>query len=218
MFFLNNYRANEPTVYDKDTARYVAIGDSYSSGEGATPEESWPSLLTKHLQDSGIKIELIANPSVTGFTTQQAIDLELPIYKKSDPTFATLLIGANDWVRGVNENTFRKNLIVLIDEMQKDLPDKNKMLIITIPDFSVTPQGLNFGNGLDIAEGIAGFNEIIKEEAGKRNIKVVDIYPLSQSAKDDPELTASDGLHPSAKHYALWEEVVYPQAYELLKK
>lgn len=209
---------NKPKTYDKNTIRYAVIGDSYSNGEGATPDQSWPSLLTKDLKQNGIKIELVSNPSITGWTSRQAIDEELPEYEKSNPTFATLLIGVNDWVQGVDENTFRANLITLIERMQSRLPDKSKFIIVTIPDFSQTPTGKNYGNGRDISQGILSFNKIIIEEAKKQNIRVVDIYELSQKTLVDPELVASDGLHPSAKQYKLWEELIYPQAYKILKK
>ncbi|HAF02212.1 MAG TPA: hypothetical protein DCG89_00200, partial [Spartobacteria bacterium] len=64
---------------DKKKVRYAAIGDSYSIGEGALPNESWPALLTHHLNENGTHVDLVANPSRTGWTTQQAIDRELPI-------------------------------------------------------------------------------------------------------------------------------------------
>jgi len=69
--------------------RYAAIGDSYSIGEGASPDESWPALLTRHLNAQGLHVDLVANPSRTGWTTQQAIDRELPIFIESKPNFAT---------------------------------------------------------------------------------------------------------------------------------
>ena len=43
--------ASAQNKIDKEKIRYVAIGDSYSIGEGATPDESWPALLTRHLND-----------------------------------------------------------------------------------------------------------------------------------------------------------------------
>ena len=46
--------------------RYVPIGDSYSIGEGASPNESWPALLAQHLSDKGAHVDLVANPSRTG--------------------------------------------------------------------------------------------------------------------------------------------------------
>lgn len=218
IFLFTLITMNKPKTYDKNTIRYAVIGDSYSNGEGATPEESWPSVLTKDLKMKGINIELVSNPSITGWTSKQAIDQELPEYEKSSPTFATLLIGVNDWVQGVDATAFRKNLITLIDRMQSRLPDKSKMIIVTIPDFSKTPTGNNYSQGRDISHGILSFNKIIMEEAGKRNITVIDIYPLSQKVSGDSELVAQDGLHPSAKEYTLWEQLIYPEVYKILKK
>ena len=197
--------------------RYVAIGDSYSIGEGATPNESWPAILTRHLNENGLHVDLVANPSVTGWTTQQAIDRELPIFVQSKPTFATLQIGVNDWVQGVDEKTFRKRFTFLLDEMLALLPDKKRLLIVTIPDFGVTPTGGRYARGRNISEGLTRFNEIINEEAKKRGLKVVDVFPLSQWVKNDPSLVGPDGLHPSAKEYAEWEKIIFPAALDLLK-
>ncbi len=197
--------------------RYAVIGDSYSNGEGATPGESWPSLLTRDLKAKGIEVELVSNPSITGWTSQQAIDRELPEFIKAKPNFGTLLIGVNDWVQGASEDKFRRNFVFLVDEMLKVLKEKNRLLIVTIPDFGVTPDGPRFGRGRDISQGLARFNEIIAEESRKRDLRVVDIFPLSKQAKNDQSLVGPDGLHPSAKQYAEWERIILPVALEMLK-
>jgi lysophospholipase L1-like esterase len=201
-----------------ETIRYVAIGDSYTIGEGAKPEEAWPSVLTKHLREKGIRIELIANPSVTGWTTQMAIDRELPVFVQSKPNFATLLIGVNDWVQGVDEKTFRQRFVSLVERMLELLPSKQRLLIVTIPDFGLTPTGARYARGRNISEGIESFNKIIVEESKKRGLRVVDIFALSKKVQNDPSLVAADGLHPSAKEYAEWETVILPVAVELLAK
>jgi len=198
--------------------RYAVIGDSYSCGEGASPKEAWPTLLTWHLTTNGLPVSVVANPAKTGWTTQQAIDEELPIWKAAKPDFATLQIGVNDWVQSVDANTFRRRLVRLLDEMLKVVPGTNRLLIVTIPDFSVTPTGAMYGAGRDISRGLTEFNKIIKDEAASRHLKVVDIFALSQRMRGDPALTARDGLHPSAKEYALWEAMIYPVARELLTK
>jgi lysophospholipase L1-like esterase len=200
-----------------ETIRYAVIGDSYSCGEGASPNESWPAVLTRHLRSEGIDIDLIANPSRTGWTTQDAIDRELPIFLKSKPDFATILIGVNDWVQGVDETTFRKNFNLLLDKMLAVLSNKKHLLIVTIPDFGVTPTGPRYANGRDISKGINRFNEIIIEEAKNRGLTTVDVFPLSKKMGNDKSLVASDGLHPSASEYAEWEKIIFPAALELLK-
>lgn len=209
-------KAQDTLVEEK--IRYIAIGDSYSIGEGARPSESWPSVLTRHLNEKGLRVELVANPSVTGWTTQQAIDRELPIFLKEKPDFGTLLIGVNDWVQGVDPETFRKNFTFLVDQMLGVLPDKNRLLIVTIPDFGVTPTGPKYARGRNISEGIASFNRIITDESKKRGLPVVDVFQISKKMGEDRSLVAADGLHPSAKEYAEWESVILPAALDLLKK
>jgi len=198
--------------------RYAAIGDSYSIGEGASPDESWPALLTRHLNAQGLHVDLVANPSRTGWTTQQAIDRELPIFIESKPNFATLQIGVNDWVQGVDENSFRRRFTVLVDRMLEALPNKNRLLIVTIPDFGVTPTGPRYARGRNISNGILSFNKIIAEEATNRGLRLVDIFELSKKMGTDRSLVATDGLHPSAKAYAEWEKIIFPAAVELLNK
>jgi acyl-CoA thioesterase-1 len=197
------------------TIRYVALGDSYTICEGATWEQSWPFILANNLKKQGINIELIANPSKTGWTTQNLIDNELPVFDNSQPTFSTLLIGVNDWVQEVSKENFHKNLNTIINHVQRKAG--NKLILITIPDFSVTPEGPKYSKGRNISEGLQGFNQIIKEEAKKRKLPCVDIFPTSLNMLNNPELISSDNLHPSAKEYALWEQLIYPAAYELLK-
>lgn len=201
----------------QQTIRYVALGDSYTICTGAKEEESWPVLLTKHLKEKNVDIELIANPSVNGMTTQAVIEYELPVLDKSKPTFVTLLIGTNDWVVGADSTAFQKRLVYIIEHIQKQLPDKNKLILITLPDFSVTPSGKNYSRGRDISKGIAEFNKIIISEAKKRNLKTVDLFEVSKKMGTEPDLVSTDGLHPSAKGYATWESLVFPVAYELLK-
>ena len=216
LFIFFFFKKNISKPLNKDSIRYVALGDSYTIGEGVSEEQSWPSLLVNHLNEQSISIVLVSNPSVTGWTTQDVIDRELPIFDNADPQFATLLIGVNDWVQGVDKSVFKKNLNIILDRMQLKV-DKN-IVLITIPDFSASRIGSQYAGGRDISKGIQEFNNIIKDEGKKRNIPVVDIFILSQGMKNNPELVASDGLHPSAKEYALWENMIYPEVYNLLKK
>jgi acyl-CoA thioesterase I len=207
-----------PIVTAPGKIRYAVIGDSYSIGEGATEQESWPAQLARHLTASGTDTVLVLNPARTGWTTQQAIDDELPIWRAARPDFASVQIGVNDWVQGVDAKTFHQRLATLLDEMQKILPGTNRIFLVTIPDFSVTPTGAMYSGGRDISIGIAGFNNIIKQEAAARGLKVVDIFELSRKMAGDATLIAPDGLHPSAKEYALWEEMIFPVAKKLLAK
>lgn len=196
--------------------RYVAVGDSYTMGTSVDPKDSWPVQLTRDLNQHGVKVKLVGNLAKTGKATKEVIAEQLPQFFRLSPTFATMMVGANDVNRGSKE-AFAKNLATILDQMLAKLP-KNRLVVITIPDFSVTPFGKTFGDPAGNSKRIAEFNKIIGQEAAKRNLPVVDVYQLSQGMGKDSSLIAPDGLHPSAKEYALWEKEIFPVVYNLLKR
>lgn len=194
--------------------RYVALGDSYTIGEGVEEAERWPDRLAGHLRQDAVAIDLVANPSVTGWTTSQLIEHGLPVLEAGRPTFVTLLIGVNDWVQGVSLADYRERLVLILDRVQATLPDPRRVLLVTIPDFSVTPEGSKYGKGRDIPRGIAAFNDVLVDEAERRTLPVVDIFPLSQELAA-PEFVAPDGLHPSGAAYVRWARMIHPAARSL---
>jgi acyl-CoA thioesterase I len=211
-----NWQKTQAQMQKKEIS-YLPLGDSYTICEGAKWEESWPFLLTKHLNDAGIKVKLLGNPSVTGYTTEQLIREELPVFDKLKPDFVTILIGVNDYVQGRSDQQFADKLVFILDHVQKQLLDPNKIILITIPDYSVTPSGAQYAHGRDVNKGITQFNDIIKAEAAKRKLLIVDVFPSTLKMKNDPSLICEDGLHPSAKEYANWEIMIRKVALEMWK-
>ncbi len=197
---------------------YIPIGDSYTIGTGVAQNQAWPNLLVGHLNSKGIPIKLLANPARTGWTTQEVLEKELPIFESLDPNFATLMIGVNDYYQGVDAQTFRVRLIQILDRMTAKLPQKNHLVLITIPDFSITPAGRKFHPERTFSEEINRFNEIIKEEAASRRLPVADLFQVSKGMEKDPSLVCPDGLHPSFKEHLLWEETIFPTVFSNLKK
>ena len=216
VFFLQRGNMKKSVNTKPGTIRYIPIGDSYTIGEGLPEEETWPYLLTQRLQQDGVEIVLLENPAVTGWTTQQAIDSELPLLGQNQITFSTILIGANDQFGGGSPDDYSMRLKKLLDEMERVIPDK-KILLITIPDYVRSPAMKAFSDKAEATRGLEQFNEIIKQEGARRGLPVADIYPLSQQIATDESMFTSDGLHPSAKQVQLWEEVIYTEAKKMLK-
>lgn len=200
--------------------RYIAVGDSYTIGQGVAEGEAWPNLLAKDLSNGGIKTSLVANLARTGYTTQDAIDNELTVFEQEKPDFGTLLIGVNDLVQGVDGDKFRSNLGILMGRMAAALPRQDRLLVVTIPDLSATPAGAQLVRGKpgELSAAVSNFNGLIKAEADAKGLRVADIFALSQEVKNEPKLVAADGLHPSAKEYVEWEKLIYPMAAEILSK
>ncbi len=215
--FAADYQKRHPAVpADAQIVRYVAVGDSYTYGQGAGQGQDWPTLLTRDLQNHQVRIELVRNLGKNGWTSQQVIDYQLPEFKQLQPTFATLLIGVNDWVQGVSHKDFQTRFSYLLTQMIQTLPNKDRIIVLTIPNYSATPVGVGLGLRGGNSAGISEFNAIIVEEAAKQGVRVVDLYPLSQAMRTNPELVSPDGLHPSAQEYALWEKEIFPIAYQLV--
>ena len=205
----------QPSPHPSGTIRYLPIGDSYTIGNGVKAEDRWPNILVKHLNKTGVQIQLIGNPAVSGFTVKDAIEYELPKVKDLQPDFVTVLIGANDNFRQTNPSVYEQDLSLFLDQLQNMMKNPQSIVLITIPDYSYSPAARDY-NKDGISESIAQYNQIIKSQGQKRGLKVADIYPVSQSMTGAEDFI-SDGLHPSAAGYRKWEEVIYPVVFEVLE-
>ena len=204
-------------LVDANSMRYVAIGDSYTVATGIEEKDSWPSQLTQKLKSAGIEINLIEILGMKGATSQQTLNEVMPLLKNLKPGLITLLIGVNDWIReGISSSKFKKRIKNLIDEIQSNLPPK-KLLLITIPDFSCSPQKKNWGYGKSATNGITRLNKILKTEAALRDLVIVDIYPLSQNLCSQVGMFSDDGVHPSALQYSKWVDLIFPHLIDNLK-
>lgn len=197
--------------------RYLPLGDSYTIGTGATDGNSWPELLTKHMTDSGFNFVMTDNPARNGYTCVDLVRYELPVFFKTKPDFVTICIGTNDWVQGYDSTTFKKNLQYILDTVQATLAVKTNIVLLTVPDFSLTRSGPIYSAGRDIAAGLQAFNGIIKAEAAARGLQCVDIFAVSQDVKNDPSLISDDDLHPSDKGYAAWEKKIFPVVKQMIR-
>lgn len=88
--------------------------------------------------------------------------------------------------------------------------------MLSIPDYGVTPFAAG-RNPAKIAEEIDNYNLMAKNICEQRGVRFFDITEISRLAKDDPELVASDGLHPSGKMYTEWVKLILPEVKAILK-
>jgi acyl-CoA thioesterase-1 len=198
--------------------RYVALGDSYTIGTATrSAAERWPDQLVARLRSAPPGLELVANLSVNGFTSRDVIEVELPELPALEPGFVTVLVGVNDVVQGVPEATYCENVTVIFDELLSRL-SPSRLLVVTTPDYTVTPRGGDFGDPTQQAAEIRRFNTAIAELASERGISVVDIRDLSLEAAADRSLVADDGLHPSGAQYARWVDRIAPVVEDLIRR
>lgn len=198
------------------TIRYLALGDSYTIGESVPENERWSNQLADLLSQNGYQVEvtIIAR---TGWTTAE---LWQGIQKETlTPPYGmvSLLIGVNNQYRGYDKEEYRQEFIFLLNKaIEYAGGDKNKVFVVSIPDWGVTPFAQS-RNAETIAAEIDAFNQINKEESEKLGVAYVDVTPISREAINDADLIAPDGLHPSGKMYAEWAKLALPIALEILK-
>lgn len=202
---------------DPKTARFLALGDSYTIGEKVPAEERWPVQLAALLRGRGIDIgepEIIAR---TGWTTDE-LDAAITAANPTGPyALVSLLIGVNNQYRGRDAEQYRNQFKGLLQRAIGFAGGKaGRVVILSIPDWGVTP----FAASRDrekIAREIDQFNAINREETLRAGARYVDVTPVSRRASEDLSLNASDGLHPSGSMYRAWAELALPAALEALR-
>lgn len=197
--------------------RYVALGDSYTIGTSVSLDARWPNQLVDAVDGARPVLTLIANLGVNGYTSRDVIDVELPQLDALRPEFVTLLVGVNDVVQGVSADAYRGNVAAILDALVARVGGE-RTLVITTPDYTVTPAGADFGDPVQQSAAIRINNEIMSSLAAARGITVIDIYDISRRAVTDRSLVASDGLHPSGAQYGLWIERIAPAVVGLLSQ
>jgi len=188
---------------------YIALGDSYTIGHDLPASSSFPLLLEKKLLSDGYeqekKTKIIAK---TGWSCDDlSKNISLSSIENNSYNLVTLLIGVNDQYRNIDIKYYPERFTTLINEAIRICGDKKKVVVLSIPDYSVTPFG---NNSLKIAKEIVEYNNINKTISIELGIKYIDITPISLKAKDDLTYLANDKLHPSEKMYAEWVNEMYP--------
>ena len=201
--------------------RYVALGDSYTIGTSVAADERWPDQLVARLAatppDAGA-LELVANHAVNGYTAGSVLRRQLPrLDDDGSIDVATLLVGVNDVVQGVPEDTYRADVDTILEALLQRLPP-GRILCVETPDYTVTPQGAAFGDPDTQRARIVRVNEVLRERCEAAHIRFVDgIFAISGEAATDRTLVAADGLHPSGTQYRRWvTERIEPALRELL--
>jgi lysophospholipase L1-like esterase len=196
--------------------RILALGDSYTIGESVSEAGRWPEQFASQLREQGYRIADVQIIARTGWTTEElgaAIAGEEP---SGIFDLVTLLIGVNDQYRGLVLSDNRPRFRALLDQavaFAGGRPDR--VIVLSIPDWGVTPFGKKSGRD-NISEEIDAYNRINQEETQGVGAIYLNITPISREAETHPTLVAGDGLHPSAPMYARWVEKILPLAIDAL--
>ncbi len=181
------------------TIRYLALGDSYTIGTGASDEKhSWPAQIATRLRAD------LTNPAVNGYTTLDLIRDELPLLEQVDPDVVSVLIGVNDLVQGRTPQQYRRSLSAIYAEVKDQ-----RVVAVSIPSWSYVPAAAQFGGREHVDRMTRLFNDVAREEATHRGFTWIDITEASRSHIGTLGWIADDELHPGDAQYAAWADAIW---------
>ena len=200
------------------TIRYLALGDSYTIGEGIDEPGRWPLQLATRLRADGLALEPPRILARTGWTTDElsaAMDAAEPLGQWD---LVSLLIGVNNQYRGLPLADYTRGFDALLARAVALAGARaGRVLVLSIPDWGVTPFARReLRSPRRIAAELDACNAAAAELCRARGIAFVDITGISRDGGDAPAMLADDGLHPSAAQYARWAEAALPVARALL--
>lgn len=199
--------------------RYLALGDSYTIGEGVDPAQRWPHQLAAALRAQGVPLRDPNTIATTGWTTDElsaAIDARAP---DGGHDFVSLLIGVNNQYRGRDVGEYARQFDALLQRAIGFAGGRaDRVLVLSIPDWGVTAFGAGSGRDLaQVARELDAYNAAARALCARHGVAFVDITPTSRARGGEAAMLADDGLHPSGAMYALWTQQALPVADALLR-
>lgn len=187
--------------------RYLALGDSYTIGTAIGADSSYSAMLAKKLGSrcDTLHYRAIAQNGWTTTQLQAALDTAC---LDSNFHLVTLLIGVNNQYEGLPLARYRQELVALLQQgLALASGQKEKLLLLSIPDYGVTPAARN--NSARIAAELDRYNAVQKALCDSLQLRFVDITGLSRRALHKPKWIAADSLHFSPAMHRLWLNSIY---------
>jgi len=197
------------------TYTLLALGDSYTIGEGVSLYESFSYQTIQLLRKAGHNFnapEIIAR---TGWTTDDLKNAIRNILLQTTYNYVSILIGVNDQYQRKNINDYATNFELLLKQsISFAANNPSNVFVFSIPDWGQTP----FASGRNqqqITKEINKFNKVNESLALQYKAHYISI---KGEIKDSMDLTflAADQLHPSRKEYARWANQLADEIQKLL--
>ena len=122
----------------------------------------------------------------------------------------TLLIGVNNQYQNKPFSLYETEFPQLvIKSIALAKGDKTNVIVVSIPDYAYTP----FGQGaVNISTGIDQYNAFAQNYCAENGIVFINITDITRLGLSQPEVVASDGVHPSDLAYSKFVDRILPKA------
>jgi acyl-CoA thioesterase-1 len=185
-----------------ETHNIVVLGDSLAAGYGLEPEESFPSLLQKKINDQKWNFTVV-NAGLSGDTSAGGLRrISWLLRQKVDVLLVEL--GGNDGLRGIMPETTKTNLQTIIDKTKSRYPEAQ----IVIAGMKMPP---NMGEDYQ-----KRFQNIFTELAHSNDIPLVPF--LLEGVGGRADLNQGDRIHPTAAGQRIVADNVWTVLRPLLER
>jgi lysophospholipase L1-like esterase len=210
LLFCITMSASVSSQAQQKSLTYLALGDSYTIGEGVELSDRYPVQLVQEWNKTAKN--QFASPLIIAKTGWTVDELEAGI--QATPTasegydLVTLLIGVNNQYRGRTVESYAQDFEkMLLRAIAFARGNKAHVIVLSIPDWGVTPFAISKGvNPTQVANQIDAYNETKKAICAKNGVKYIDITAEYRIAGALPEGVVADELHPSSLIYKSWME------------
>ena len=176
-----------------ETKTLVFFGDSLTAGYGLDPDEAYPALIQKKIDDAGLHGRVV-NAGLSGETTAGGLRRLDWILRQRVDIFV-IELGANDGLRGISPESSRSNLQTMIERVRAKYPQAKIVLA-----------GMQLPTNMG-PEHTHQFAAIYPELA-KTNQATLIPFLLDQVG-GITRLNQADGIHPTAEGHQIVAETVW---------
>jgi acyl-CoA thioesterase-1 len=188
------------TLGAAETKSVIFFGDSLTAGYGVDPDEAYPALIQKKIDEAHQPWHVV-NAGLSGETTAGGLRRLDWILRQPVDIFV-IELGGNDGLRGIAPATTRSNLEAMIKRIRQRYPNAKVV---------VAGMQMPTNMGPEHRRTFAAIYPEIAEASG-----AVLIPFLLDRVGGDPSLNQSDGIHPTAEGHKIVAETVWRTLQPLL--
>lgn len=196
---------------------YLALGDSYTIGEGCALHENFPYQAVQLLRSNNIQCHPPEIVAKTGWTTAELLSHLNKTILNGSYDWVSLLIGVNNQYRHLSVQEYAIEFRALLEfATRKASGVAGNVFVLSIPNWGLTP----FAEGRDkeiITSEILRFNEVNQQISRQAGTQYIDITTASYETTEYPDQLAADGLHPSGKAYQRWSKLLTDRVLAVMK-
>ncbi len=183
-----------------ETKTVLFFGDSLTAGYGIDPDEAYPALIQKKIEDAGLPWRVV-NAGLSGETSAGGLRRLDWILRQRVDIFV-IELGGNDGLRGIAPATTRSNLEDMIKRIRQRYPE----VVVVLAGMQM-PTNM----GLDYTREFAAIYPDVA-----RQTEAVLIPFLLEGVGGVPALNLPDGIHPTPEGHAIVADTVWQTLRPLL--